>query len=66
MSGGAQAFANSCHDAVSGLDLTLVIPTAQDHVSRAGAGAACRGLLKRFDRCVAGFLGGFESARGLG
>ena len=26
MSGGAQAFANSCHDAVSGLDLTLVIP----------------------------------------
>jgi hypothetical protein len=44
----------------------LSYPTAQDHVSRAGVGAACRGLLKRFDRCVAGFLGGFESARGLG
>jgi hypothetical protein len=32
----------------------------------ASTGAAYCGLLKRFDRRVAGFLGCFESALGLG
>jgi len=32
----------------------------------AGGGAAYRGLFKRFDRRVTGFLGGFEATLGLG
>jgi hypothetical protein len=32
----------------------------------AGAGAAYRGLFKRFDRRVTGLLGGFEARLGLG
>jgi hypothetical protein len=30
-----------------------------------GAGSAYCGLLKRFDRCVTSFLGGFETTLGL-